>query len=251
VPSRIVLSAAAGVLALAFAACGVGGPEAPGTATGATGGSGLAGATGASGPAGATGASGASGASGFVGVSGASGFSGAVPAGEPGLDESAFWNLIEETRSAAGDNTGRQSSLLAQRLRGLSAQQIADFGRIHNSLDRRAYSWDLWGAAYVIEDGCSDDCFRDFRSYLISLGQGAYEDALDDPDSLAGTVEDAERGDWENADDVAAEAYEDATGEDIPAGDSDLSGQPSGEEWDDDQEGDLIRRYPSLAAEFR
>jgi hypothetical protein len=55
----------------------------------------------------------------------------------------------------------------------------------------------------------------------------------------------------ENADSVAGDAYESATGEDIPADDSDLSGDPRGTPWDDDREGDLVRRYPRLAARFR
>jgi hypothetical protein len=103
----------------------------------------------------------------------------------------------------------------------------------------------------VIEDGCSDDCFRDFRAYLIGLGRGPYERALRDPDSLATIVQDAETGDWENADSVAADAYESVTGEDLPVDDSDLSGEPRGQPWDDEDVESLVRRYPRLAARFR
>ena len=81
--------------------------------------------------------------------------------------------------------------------------------------------------------------FRDFRSYLISLGRGAYESALRDPDSLADIAQDAETGDWENADNVAPDSYESITGEDIPVGDSDLSGEPRGMAWDDEDEDNL------------
>jgi Protein of unknown function (DUF4240) len=158
---------------------------------------------------------------------------------------------MDETRREAGGDTERQSELLEDRLGTLPADEIADFGAIRSSLDQQAYTWKLWGAAFVIEDGCSDDCFRDFRAYLISLGRGPYEAALKDPDSLAGVVEDAETGDWENADDVAPDAYEDATGEDIPSGDSDVSGRPRGEEWDDEQQDELVQRYPGLADRFR
>ena len=49
----------------------------------------------------------------------------------------------------------------------------------------RAYTWDLWGAAYIIGGGCSDDGFWDFRSTLITCGQKIFERALKDPDSLA------------------------------------------------------------------
>lgn len=179
------------------------------------------------------------------------------PAGQPaagkpaGMDDAAFWQLTADTRAESGNDTGRQSELLEERLSRLPGPQIVDFGRIRHELDQRAYSWDIWGAAYVIDDGCSDDCFRDFRAYLISLGRDAYEAALRDPDSLAPIVQDAEQGDWENADNVAPDAYESATGEDFPADDSDLSGDPSGEPWDDENQEALVQRYPALAAKFR
>jgi hypothetical protein len=175
----------------------------------------------------------------------------AAPAAPAPLGEAGFWRLIEQARGDAGGDTGRQSELLQTRLGALPALQIADFGAIHRRFDERAYTWGLWGAAYVIEDGCSDDCFRDFRAYLISLGRMPYAAALRDPDSLAPIVQDAETGDWENADDPAPEAYENATGEDIPAGDSDVSGKPRGEGWDDEQVDELVQRYPALAARFR
>jgi Protein of unknown function (DUF4240) len=167
-----------------------------------------------------------------------------------GMTEPAFWQLMADTRSAARNDTGRQSELLEQRLRRLPPRQIVDFQRIRHRLDEQAYTWKLWGAAYVIDDGCSDDCFRDFRAYLISLGSNAYEEALRDPDSLAPVAQDAETGNWESADSVAADAYENATGEDIPADDSDLSGSPRGEPWDDEDQEALVQRYPALAARF-
>jgi hypothetical protein len=177
----------------------------------------------------------------------------AAPASQTSADLSmaAFWSLVEQTRKEAGNDTGRQSDLLAARLQGLPAQQIADFGAIRHRLDQQAYTWDLWGAAYVIEDGCSNDCFRDFRGYLISLGRKPYEDALKNPDSLAPVVQDAENGDWENADNPAPDAYKNATDQDIPSGDSDLSGNPRGTAWDDNQIELLVERNPRLAARFR
>jgi hypothetical protein len=171
--------------------------------------------------------------------------------GQAPMDKVRFWRLIADTRAAAGNDTARQSELLEQRLSELPARQIVDFQRIRHRLDEQAYTWDLWGAAYVIEDGCSDDCFRDFRAYLISLGRGPYEAALRDPDSLAPIVQDAEQGDWENADSVAGDAYASASGEDIPADDSDLSGDPRGEPWDDEDQEALMQRYPHLASRFR
>jgi Protein of unknown function (DUF4240) len=174
-----------------------------------------------------------------------------APAAQPAMNDTTFWQLIADTREETGGDTEPQSELLEEKLSRLPGEQIAEFQRIRHRLDEQAYSWDLWGAAYVIEDGCSDDCFRDFRSYLISLGREPYEAALRDPDSLAPVVQDAETGDWENADSVAGDAYESAVGEDIPADDSDLSGEPSGEPWDDEDQDALVQRYPRLAERFR
>ena len=167
------------------------------------------------------------------------------------MTQAAFWGLIESARAGAGNDTERQSELLEEHLSELPPQQIAGFQKIRRQMDEQAYTWDIWGAAYVIEDGCSDDCFRDFRAYLISLGPRAFAAALRNPDSLAPIVQDAEAGDWENADDVAPDAYETATGDDFPADSSDLSGRPRGEAWDDEAQESLVQRYPALAARFR
>ncbi|WP_449342020.1 DUF4240 domain-containing protein [Streptomyces aurantiogriseus] len=35
----------------------------------------------------------------------------------------------------------------------------------------RAYTWDLWGAAWVLLDGASDDAFDFFRCWLIGQGR--------------------------------------------------------------------------------
>jgi Protein of unknown function (DUF4240) len=178
----------------------------------------------------------------------------APPAGNPvppAMNRTAFWGLIANTRADADNDTERQSELLEERLSKLPPQQIVAFERIRRRMDEGAYTWNIWGAAFVIEDGCSDDCFRDFRAYLISLGRRVYSAALRDPDSIAPVVQDEEQGDWENADDVAPDAYQSASGDDFPADSSDLSGNPRGEPWDDDSQETLIQRYPALAARFR
>jgi hypothetical protein len=169
----------------------------------------------------------------------------------PAMNGAAFWTLIERARADADHDTERQSELLEERLSKLPPAQIVRFQQIRRQMDERAYSRDIWGAAYVIDDGCSDDCFRDFRAYLISLGPRAFAGALRNPDSLAPIVQDAEEGDWENADDVAPDAYQTATGDDFPADSSDLSGSPRGEPWDDESQETLVQRYPALAARFR
>jgi hypothetical protein len=174
----------------------------------------------------------------------------ATSAAPGALGDAQFWQLIEETRRDAGNDTGRQSELLKNRLAQLSPAAIVEFARIRHRLDEQAYTWDLWAAATVIEDGCSDDCFRDFRGYIISLGQGPYEAAIRDPDSLASVAQDAENGDWEDADNVAPDAYSSRTGGDFPLDDSDLSGPPRGTPFNENDTASLARRFPRLVARF-
>jgi hypothetical protein len=167
------------------------------------------------------------------------------------MNQASFWQLIGETRAASGNDTGRQSELLKEQLAKLPGPSILQFDRIRHSFDLRAYSYDIWGAAYVMEDGCSDDCFRDFRGYLISLGRGPYEAALRNPDSLAAVAQDAETGNWENADNPAPDAYASAMGGDFPLDESDLSGTPRGKPFDENNMAALANRYPRLYARFR
>jgi hypothetical protein len=54
-----------------------------------------------------------------------------------------------------------------------------------DSADVGAYTRSLWGAAYVMHGGCSDDSFSDFRATLISHGRTIYDAALADTESLA------------------------------------------------------------------
>ena len=97
------------------------------------------------------------------------------------MDEAAFWRLIADRRTAADNDTDRQSELLDAPPPSPRRSRSPTSSSIRRGLDRRAYTWEVWGAAYVVEDGCSDDCFRDFRAYLISLGQGPVRDGAARP----------------------------------------------------------------------
>ena len=172
------------------------------------------------------------------------------------MDEASFWAIVEE---AGGGRKGvfrrrrepdltEQADMLVERLRRLDPQEIVDFDRLWNDLHDRAYSWDLWGAAYVINGGCSDDCFDYFRAYLIALGREPYELGLRDPDALGERVQ--PEGDWEAFMDPALRAYERQTGEDMPLTPARRPREPAGEPWDGDDAAGLARRYPKLSAKF-
>ena len=84
------------------------------------------------------------------------------------MDEATFWALIEETRSA---DPAEHADRHADRVAETEFDGAEAFDRLWQERRVKAYRWDLWAAAYEINGGCSDDCFRDFRNYLISLGR--------------------------------------------------------------------------------
>jgi hypothetical protein len=85
-----------------------------------------------------------------------------------------------------------------------------------------SYRGDLWGAAYLINGGASDDGFDYFRGWLIAQGREVFEAAVADPDSLAGVaavraaVAAGEDLDAEEVLNIAWDAYLAATGEQLP-----------------------------------
>ena len=73
----------------------------------------------------------------------------------------------------------------------MPTQEIAAFHVAFAAHRDELYSWDLWGAAYLLMGGCSDDCFTDFRSWIVAQGQAYFEAVRSDPQALAdGRLED-------------------------------------------------------------
>src|SRR5262245_53974222 len=55
------------------------------------------------------------------------------------------------------------------------------FEKIHTG----SCSWNLWGAAYLMNGGCSDDGFEYFRAWLMAQGRRTFEKAVEDADTKA------------------------------------------------------------------
>ena len=104
------------------------------------------------------------------------------------MNRKSFWSLIDHARAAAGGDPRRQVGTLEQALMQLTPDEVLGFDRHFCTLHARADTPGLWGAAQVIGGSCSDDGFADFRGWLIARGKRVYEQALADPDTLAGVV---------------------------------------------------------------
>jgi hypothetical protein len=169
------------------------------------------------------------------------------------MEVSRFWRILAVSRAAAGADPGVHIRTLREALMSLEPAEIVEFDRIFREHMARAYDWDLWGAAYVIGGGCSDDGFTDFRAWLVSKGQDVFGLALQNPDSLADVLDDKD-GDaqFEEFAYVASQAWEQKLGKpaseypgDTPTASSKLTGEP----WEEDEH-ELAGRYPRLWALF-
>jgi hypothetical protein len=169
------------------------------------------------------------------------------------MDKLTFWELIDDTRRQAEGDLDAHVELLRERLQALEPADIIQFDKIFREYWTRAYAWDLWGAAYIIGGGCSDDGFLDFRGWLISKGERAYEYALKDPESLIKVVKDEDDDcQYEGFQYVASQAWENKTGkgmDDFPDSGLHDPREPSGQAWAEDSD-DLERRFPKLSKRF-
>jgi hypothetical protein len=171
------------------------------------------------------------------------------------MNEDRFWALIGTTAAFESDQR-RQLSALRASLEKLSPDDIAAFDVAFNEEMKRSYSWDLWGAAYVVHGGASDDAFVYFRCWLISKGRAVFEKVIADPDSLADIADNLAPGhdgdlEFESFAYVAFSLWEEKTGR--PATQMpivrDYGPEPSGTQFQDDG-AYLAKRYPKLWRRF-
>ncbi|MER6556951.1 DUF4240 domain-containing protein [Streptomyces sp. NPDC001027] len=172
------------------------------------------------------------------------------------MDETEFWELVDASREAAEGDPEEQADQLVERLTRLDPEAVLDFARHFESRYNRAYRWDLWGAAWLLMDGASDDAFDFFRCWLIGQGREVFEGALHgDPDSLADLLDDFDEeidGDGEELGYAADEAYEQLTGMVAPdLGIPPAAAEPEGTPVDFENEGALAERYPRLWQRFK
>lgn len=163
------------------------------------------------------------------------------------MDSEQFWAIISTSKINSLGNYETQQSLLEKELLKLSAKEILEFDNRFRSLRGEIYTWDFWGAAYIMNGGCSDDCFSDFRGWLIGQGKSVFENAVQDVETLT-QLRDTNDGDWEGLSYVPADAYEKKTTEEMPDG-IEENFEISGQEWSEGED-DLKNRFPKLWLKF-
>lgn len=170
------------------------------------------------------------------------------------MNTNSFWELIDKSRRASEGDTEQQLEELGALLDDLSTEDIVEFQNIFDSHFQSSYTWPLWGAAYVIGGGCSDDGFDYFRGWLISRGEKVFNAAQTNPDKLASLIQECDEDvgcqveGWQS---VGVDAWCRKTGLEYSAFPSSppcvQSDDPAGDEWSEE---DLDRLYPQLAKRF-
>lgn len=169
------------------------------------------------------------------------------------MDSDAFWTLLDSARSAATDPDHAEAvaAALVDLLVASGTDGTEAFRAAWAIEDARAYGWPLWGAAYLIEGGCSDDGFDYFIGWLIGRGRAVFEAAVRNPDSLADHLgpDDADGIDGEDLLGAPLTARHRLTGSyDGPVV---APIRPElGEEWDFDDADEMQQRYPRLSTVF-
>ncbi len=133
-----------------------------------------------------------------------------------GFGEEDFWKIIDRARKASQGDPDRLADLVEELLESRPISEIIIFGDVFNRLHRQSYRSDWWAAAYLINSGCSDDGFEDFRAWVISRGQKVYDEAWKNPESLMHQVNAENIGDCqaETLLFTADHVYERKTGKD-------------------------------------
>jgi hypothetical protein len=178
------------------------------------------------------------------------------------MDTDDFWELIETARASAVAG-GAFHEVLADLLAARTEQEILGYQEKFDEAHQALYRWDVWAAAYLIGGGCSDDSFMDFRAGLIAQGRGWYRKAADSPDNLAEhpAAAAAAGRPWDNplfyevVNYAASRAFERVSGDEhgfwdaLSARDErDRTPADMGERFDFDDEQEMRRRLPRLAA---
>jgi hypothetical protein len=169
------------------------------------------------------------------------------------MDEKRFWDILA-TGCPLDVEPHDWDQTLVDELTKLDLDELVAFEHYFDDLTDRAYRRDLWGAAYLINGGASDDGFYYFRCWLVGRGKQAYEAALADPDNLVDFVTLNQEYECEIYG-VALEAWRQKGGDEaeyerVHARRKRRSPKLRGRGWDFDDDAQVRKRLPRLATMY-
>ena len=97
------------------------------------------------------------------------------------MSEKEFWALIEDARRSSGCE-----SFLEQRLAALALEGRVAFENAFRRMLGMACTMPLVSANFVLLSYTSDDVFENFCAWLILHGRIRFEEAVRNPETIAG-----------------------------------------------------------------
>jgi hypothetical protein len=161
------------------------------------------------------------------------------------MDEATFWQLLDGCR-----HSPNLPDALRGALRRTDAATVAAFAARWETLHLSLYGWPLWGVAYAMNGGCSDDTFEHFRDWLITQGHRVVDAAQADPVSWSLSLARESSGltfsdmDGELASYVAPELHEELTGLALLCATPIVGGTPFGVRISEDE---MLEVYADVA----
>ncbi|AFY60067.1 DUF4240 domain-containing protein [Synechococcus sp. PCC 6312] len=161
------------------------------------------------------------------------------------MEEQEFWAIIAASQTESGDCES-QAQRLEAILSALPPSDIIEFDFLFRQKVIAAYRWDLWGIAYLVNGGCSDDSFDYFRYWLIGQGVGAYDQVLANPEAILNYIDQDTEIECESLIYASHSAYEALVGEAMPTKALTYPREPAGQAWEEETLADL---FPQVAAQ--
>ena len=167
-----------------------------------------------------------------------------------------FWAVIDRATADRPASPAEVAKRAAADLATRDPEEIVAWARHLDKVMVASGTEDLWAAAYVIHGGCSEEGFDSFRGWLIAHGRETVARSVKSPDSLAdmpAVRAAADNGAVFEAEEVlsiAADAYQQATGSELPVRETPATRPDSGDLWDFDNEEEMQKRLPRLSALF-
>lgn len=164
------------------------------------------------------------------------------------MNETQFWKCIDQ--ALGGDNF---SDDLRNVLSNMGLDEVISFKNIFLQKLVDAYVFPLLAANFVISSYVSDDGFKDFRAWLVSKGKLNFQQAIDDPETIADWLDKEEVDEIEDNGilSIADEVYAELGGEedDFYKKISFPSEPDINMPWPENKS-EFQRQYPKLVAKY-
>ena len=86
------------------------------------------------------------------------------------MDEALFWSILRDTWESSS-LTAERTIALGERLRRYNTTAIRKFASLYKRSIKKLNDYRAWDFVYIMEGGCGDDSFMDFKETIVFLGR--------------------------------------------------------------------------------